>query len=271
MGGEPTLHPRFVDMVDELARRGRRTVVFSNAAARLEEAVVRRTVAAGVRWVVNCNPPESYCGDQLSVLRRHLELLGEAACITFNLTDGETPYGHVLEYIERFGLARSVKVGVALPTLEHRNEYVGWDALPAIARQLMRLHGELRARDIGLEFECGVPYCLFDEDQRAQLGDTLISHCGSRLDITPGGDVINCLPLCAAAAVPFGRFRDYGEARDWFQRMQAPYRQAGSEARCLLCTHRLAGHCSACLAHGMAGYNRIALPPLPAEPASFLK
>jgi len=263
MGGEPTLHPQFGDMVEELARRGRDIAVFSNAAAPLDEAVVRRAVELGVRWIVNCNQPDTYRKDQLELLHRHLAVLGRAATITFNLTNGETPYQYVLDYIEEHGLNRAIKLGVALPTAGHSNEFVKWEGLPAIAEQILKLRREACGREITIQFECGVPYCLFSEEQHAELRDINISHCGSRLDITPAGEVINCLPLCRIAAVPFRRFQHYEEARKWFHRMQTPYRQAGGAARCLACDYRLQGLCSACLAHGLGEYNRIILPSLP--------
>jgi len=265
MGGEPTLHPAFGDMVDELVRRGRKIVVFSNVAAPLDEALIRRTADLGVRWIINCNSPDTYQDHQLALLHRHLALLGGAACITFNLTDGQTPFQYVLDYIEQYGLHRAIKVGVALPTLEHRNVHAGWDTLPAIAEQILKLLREARRREIRMEFECGVPYCLFSEEQHAELRDIHLSHCASRLDITPAGEVINCLPLCRVASFSFQRFRNYRQAREWFQRMQAPYRQVGIASRCLFCAYRLEGRCSACLAQGLGDYNRIALPPIPDE------
>jgi hypothetical protein len=192
-------------------------------------------------------------------------LLGSAATITFNLTDARTPYGYVFDYIERFGLNRQIKLGVALPTLEHRNVHAQWGEMPAIAEHIMTLFREGRQRQITVGFECGVPYCLFNEAQHAELGNVCVSHCGSRLDITPAGMVINCLPLSRVAAVPFRDFDNYRIAREWFQRQQSPYRQVGSTARCLFCAHRLEGLCSACLAFGMGDYARIPLPPLPAS------
>jgi hypothetical protein len=263
MGGEPTLHPSFGEMVEELARRGRKIVVFSNVAAPLDEALLRRAVELGARWIINCNAPDTYRDQQLELLQRHLAVLGRAACITFNLTDGQTPFQYVLDYIEQYGLRRAIKLGVALPTLEHRNVHARWDTLPAIAQQILKLLREARRREITIEFECGVPYCLFSAEQHAEFRDIQISHCGSRLDITPAGEVINCLPLYRVAAVPFHQFQSYRQAREWFQRMQAPYRQVGSASRCLFCEDRLQGRCSACLAEGLGEYSRIALPPLP--------
>lgn len=263
MGGEPTLHPAFGEMLEELAGRRRKTVVFSNAATPLDERVFRRSTELGVTWIVNCNPPATYEQNQLQRLHRHLEWLGRAATITFNLTNGNTPYQYVFDYIERYGLSRQMKLGVALPTLWHRNVHAEWNELPAIARHVMELFREARQRQIALEFECGVPYCLFNDAQHNELGAVRVSHCGSRLDITPAGEVINCLPLSRVAAVPFRRFENYRFAREWFQRLQSPYRDVGSMSRCLLCEHRLKGRCSACLAFGLGEYNRISLPPLP--------
>ena len=263
MGGEPTLSPFFGEMVEELAQRKRRTVVFSNAAASLDEAMLRRTVKQGTLWIVNCNDPSTYRGDQLSQLYRNLAVLGPAATITLNITGPQDRFDYVLEYIERYELVREIKLGVALPTMEHRNVFASWDDRPRTGAHIMTIYREAKARGIGLEFECGVPYCLFDEAQHRELDSITVSHCGSRLDITPDGRVINCLPLCKVAAVPFRHFADYGKAREWFARMLNPYRQTGSMAQCLTCEHRLRQHCFACLAFGIAEYDHLVLPPLP--------
>jgi sulfatase maturation enzyme AslB (radical SAM superfamily) len=263
MGGEPTLHPAFGNMLEELAKKKRKIMIFSNASAPLSEAVFRRSAELGAAWIVNCNPPEVYRENQLEQLHQHLSWLGQAATVTLNIASERTPYRHVFDYIERFGLTRQIKLGIALPTIIHVNEHAQWEKLPAIAAHVMQLFHEAQQRQIGLEFECGVPYCLFNEAQKAELGNIHLSHCGSRLDITPTGDVINCLPLSGVVAVPFRKFEHYGLAREWFQRMQSPYRQVGCDSRCMSCAHRLDGCCSACLAYGMGEYNRIILPPLP--------
>jgi sulfatase maturation enzyme AslB (radical SAM superfamily) len=265
MGGEPTLHPAFGDMVEELVRRGWKTAVFSNAATPLDDVLVRRTADLGVSWIVNCNPPTTYRDNQLELLCRHLGLLRQAATITFNFTDGQTPYQYVFDYIEHYSLKHAIKLGVALPTLEHRNVCAEWDNLPSIGRHILELLREARRRQITVEFECAVPYCLFSEEQHGELRNIHVSHCGSRLDITPTGEVINCLPLFRIASVPFDRFQNYRQAREWFQCMLAPYRQAGSTSRCLFCQYRLEGRCSACLAYGLGEYSRIPLPPLPTQ------
>jgi len=263
MGGEPTLHPQFGAMARELIRRGRKLRVFSNAAAPLDERDLRDSSGPEAIWVVNVNEPETYRGAQLATLEKHLRLLGPAGSITFNMTGPGTKFDHVLDYIERFGLSRAIKIGVALPTLGHRNVHAKREEFGAIAARILELARRAGAGNISLEFECGVPYCLFTAEQHWMLGGLHVSHCGSRLDITPVGKVINCLPLCKVIAVPYQAFADYGQARNWFRKALMPYASLGCTPDCPECADLIAGRCRACLAYSLGELNRVCLPPLP--------
>ncbi len=263
MGGEPTLNPLFFDMIDELDRRNRRIVIFSNAATRMDPHSLREAVGKGIRWVVNCNHPSEYQGNQLENLQANLAIMGKSASVTFNVTGGAFDYSYVFDYIKTYGLDPRIKVGVALPTLQHHNVFAQWNEFPAIAEQILELYRAVTAIGGTIDFECGVPYCLFSAEQHQKLKDVRVSHCNSRLDITPWGEVINCLPLSKMAAVQYDRFDDYGEARKWFANMLMPYRQVGSTSDCLMCESRLDQNCIACHAYGIAEFNRLPLPSLP--------
>lgn len=263
MGGEPTLNPLFGEMIEELARRGRATAVFSNLAAPIEKTVLHRAVRLGVSWIVNANPPETYRDGQLERLHQHLAIVGATGVLTFNITGPGTRWDYVLDDVKRFGLEPRVKIGITLPTLDHRNAHVRRREHRGVARCVMALYAAAKDKGIALEFECGVPLCLFSARQRGQLAGIRISHCGSRLDITPAGLVINCLPLCNVAAVPYAVFEHYGVALDWFRRALLPYRALGNDEACIGCRDLADGHCAPCLANALWEANRIALPPLP--------
>ena len=263
MGGEPTLNPRFFDMLAELERCGRDVLIFSNAATKIDAERLKGAIRKGVIWVVNCNHPSQYKGRQLEFLKANLAILGGNACVTFNVTGGQFDYGYVFEYIRSYGLDKRIKVGVALPTLQRNNVFAQWNEFSAIAERIMEFHEAVIAMGGAIDFECGVPYCLFTAEQHRKLGKVRVSHCNSRLDITPWGDVINCLPLSRVTSVPYHRFSDYGRARDWFEKLLLPYRQVGSTADCLTCESHLDQHCRACHAYGIAEFNRLPVPPLP--------
>jgi len=263
MGGEPTLSPLFNDMIGELIRRKRRIVVFSNLCVPMDTTVLADSSRLGIRWTINVNDPSSYRGRQIQTLQEHLALLGSAAVVTLNITSPSTEFDHVLSYIEDFGLARCLKVGVTLPTLDHVNAYVKREDYPGIAVRIMALNDAAGNKGIEVEFECGVPYCLFTAEQHKRFGGLRVSHCGSRLDITPTGNVINCLPLCRVVAIPYSDFADYRQAREWFRRALMPYASFGGTSACPTCEHLVQGRCMACLAHAMWNLDHIALPPLP--------
>jgi hypothetical protein len=263
MGGEPTLNPLFFDMLDELVRRKRDVLIFSNAATRIDPHRLQEAVRKGIRWVVNCNHPSEYKGNQLDFLKANLTILGKNACVTFNVTGGQFDYGYVFDYIKTYGMDPRIKVGVALPTLQRHNVFAQWHEFPAIAERIMELHEAVTAIGCSIDFECGVPYCLFSAEQHRKLDKVRVSHCNSRLDITPWGEVINCLPLSKMTTVQYDHFSDYGQARNWFEKLLTPYRQVGSTADCLTCESHLNQDCRACHAYGIAEFNRVPLPPLP--------
>lgn len=263
MGGEPTIHPRFADMQREVHRRGWPCTVFSNGSVPLRREVLEESLAFDVRWVVTVNAPETYRPGDFEQLRHNLDVLRRRVVVTLNLTSGATPYEHVLELIQAHDLERQIKIGIALPTLARKNAYVWRPQFEAVAARLIEILGAARAQGVQLEFECGVPYCLFTPEQVAALDGMTVSMCGARLDITPAGDVINCLPLSRVGVHHFTRFSDYGEASRWYRQALRPYRSLGADPECLGCAHLEQGRCHVCLAYGMGQLNRIALPPLP--------
>ncbi|MFB0564754.1 MAG: radical SAM protein [Candidatus Aminicenantaceae bacterium] len=263
MGGEPSLSPLFGDMIGELAPRKRDIVIFSNAAAPVEGKTLKDSVRLGARWIVNCNPPSTYPENQLKNLHNHLSILGEAACLSFNIVSPSTEFDYLFDYIEEFKLNPIIKIGVALPTLGHKNVYAKQDDFPRIAARIMELYERAQRSGVNIQFECGVPYCLFTPVQHERLEDIMVSHCHSRLDITPIGNVINCLPLCSVAAIPYSCFSSYSQAQEWFHKAFFPYSSLGITSKCLKCEDLAEGRCQACLAHILGNLNRIVLPPLP--------
>lgn len=263
MGGEPTLHPDFLQMIEAVNNRGRRLVVFSNLTAPLEERILQLARLPDCLWVVNINEPLSYAQEHYTRLLDNLERLGDSALLCYNVYRLNQSYDHLFEMYRRFGLRMELKVGVALPVALGNNAHIASKKTPELAEYLVQLVGN--ARDLGLrvEFECGVSPCLFNSEQRERLGDLKISHCGSRLDITPNGTVVNCLPLSELFEIPHECFTSYAEALEWFKRARDPYMNIGPSPDCLDCDLRRQAACSACLAHVVKDFDRLALPPLP--------
>lgn len=195
----------------------------------------------------------------------NLERVGAAGALCYNFSSSDYDFGYILTYLDQFPLARELKIGVACPTVSHDNCHVQDADYAAVAEGVVALVTAAHARGVAVEFECGVPLCLFNDTQRKALAGIHISHCGSRLDITPDGRVVNCLPLSEILAVPFERFPTYGDALSWYRESLAKYHRLGAKNACLTCSPELRPHCFACLAGTIASMNRISFAPLPGE------
>ena len=260
MGGEPTLHPQIGDIIGEVLARGKQLVIFSNAATPIDQSIYATSMEKGISWVVNANEPETYQGNQLETLNRNLSLLKHAAHLTINICGKETQYEYIFDLIEKNDLKRHIKIGVSLPTMDKNNVYVTFDNFEEVSQHVVELTCKAQENGISVEFECGVPFCLFTSEQKKHFTDVNISHCGSRLDITPWGNIINCLPLANFATVHYTQFANYKLARDWFRDATIPYRTIGVEDQCFGCANIENGNCGVCLANGMDKYNRLRLP-----------
>lgn len=258
MGGEPTLHPRLLDMAKEIVGRGWDAVIFSNGAKYLSPECLDALIDLGVNFVVNVNHPEYYVSKKaIKVLNGHLARLGSSACLTINVFPEKDNYDFVWQYFDQHNLLPRLKVGVALPTISKQNQFMTKDIFSKAGAVVMEILDEAQSRGIEMFFECGVPLCVFDQAQQERLRDTNISHCGSRLDITPDGRVINCLPLSQMASPSFREFASWDQARTWYSGNLDKYRPLGVFDACMECEHRLDGRCFACLAFGMDSFSKV--------------
>jgi hypothetical protein len=238
MGGEPTLNPDFEWFVSRLLERDYRIKVFSNLATEQAEGYADKLADLPVRWVVNVNSPSSWSGTAEGRIRRALRRLGRKAVLTFNVApDGEDEHW-AIDLVREYGLGREIKVGFVLPTVTGSNCSLTDGQYPVVAGKVVRLAREAEAEGIRLDYECGVPVCTFTEEQLGVLWDTgsvFGSGCCSRLDITPDGGCIYCLPLATKAVVPYTGFETYRHAREWFERKWEPYRRLGNTRHCHTC------------------------------------
>ncbi|MDR2057674.1 MAG: PqqD family protein [Dysgonamonadaceae bacterium] len=80
-------------------------------------------------------------------------------------------------------------------------------------------------------------------------GSTFASGCCLRLDITPYGELIYCLPLATQQAVHFSKFANYSEAKNGFEKKLQPYRRLGRIENCYKCNLMRPDSCNGgCLA-----------------------
>ena len=209
------------------------------------------------------NDPAHWNSVQRKNITAALEVLKERASLTFNIMPDEDDNMWALEYTQRYHLNNNIKVGFLLPTYNQTNQALEDDQYTVVAAKVTRLAQEAAKVDVHLDYECGIPTCAFTDEQLGILwrcGSKLQSGCQSRLDITPDGEVIYCLPLATLGSKHFSQFDSYNEACIWFEMRFAPYRMLGRRIECATCNLHNSLSCNAgCLAKNLIDCKNIKL------------
>lgn len=252
MGGEPTLNPEFEWIVEHLLARDFRMTVFSNLATKQASEYAEKMNILPINWVVNINPPETWNETQKERITKTLKTLGHRASITFNIMPDAENNDWVINLIKEFDLNKGIKVGFVLPTATGSNYYLNDDEYNIVAQKVVELAKKCEKYDIKIEYECGIPTCIFTAEQLGILWDTgsrLESGCCSRLDITPDGKCIYCLPLATKEALHFSQFETYIDAKNHFEKKWDPLRRLGRTENCFKCNLKQPRGCNGgCLA-----------------------
>ena len=263
MGGEPTLNPDMEWMIARLLEEDMNITIFSNLATRSACEIAGKIADLPVNWVVNVNDPAHWDDEQRKNITQALDILKSRACLTFNVMPDEDDNMWALEYTKRFHLNNNIKVGFLLPTYNQTNVSLDDKQYSIVAAKVVRLAQEAAKADVHLDYECGIPTCAFTDEQLGILwrcGSKLQSGCQSRLDITPDGEVIYCLPLATLGKKHYSQFENYNEACIWFEQRFAPYRMLGRRIECATCNLHNSLSCNAsCLAKNLINCKNIKL------------
>lgn len=261
MGGEPTLHPDIEWMVDYLLEHEFHITIFSNMATDQAVSLADKFSILPIHWVANVNNPAKWTEKQRENITRALKAAGDKVSLTFNIMPEEPNELWALDLIRDYNLSHSIKVGFVLPTLTSSNMALKENEYGVVAQRVIDLVKAGEPMDITIEYECGVPYCTFTDEQHGYLWrhkSNVSSGCQSRLDITPDGEVIYCLPLATAHRRHFSSFDNYPECREWYEKQYRPYRMLGAKIECAECMLNNPIKCNGgCLAKNMIGANNV--------------
>jgi len=264
LGGEPTLHPDFVDFVSYLVARDFHVTVFTSGImsdARLKQAQKRLLPAAEqkVGFVVNVNHPDICPDNEQERLDAFLSAFGPLCSPGFNIYQPKFEMRFTVDYINRYGMKRHIRIGLTHPIPGEKNAYVKREEMPSMIACFME-HTPLFERfSISPGFDCGFPLCLFTDEQMGKLfrimGGQIKFGCGPAVDIGPDMSVWACFPLSQHYKKSLFEFNSFHEVRYYYLDIHNSIRAeaGGIFAACDECRYRKSGLCSGgCLAHIVA-------------------
>lgn len=263
LGGEPTLHPQFVDFTLYLLARGFRVSVFTSgilSKSALDNAAgaLDRFSHEQLQFVCNINDPEQTGTPEAETdaLHRFLSVFGPQTAVSFNIYRVDFQMDYVISCVNRYGMNRNLRLGLAHPIPESRNQFVSPEALSDVFRRLAEYMPLFDRHRIRIGFDCGFPLCKVDDALLAPLfrssDNGIRFKCGSAIDIGPDLSLWSCFPLGAFHKRSLLEFNSMREILDFYLKRNQAIRSeiAGIYEACEACRFREEDRCSGgCLAH----------------------
>ncbi len=262
LGGEPTIHPHFIDYVLYLLHRSFHVTVFTSGVisprllAEMEKHL-SKVHSERLSFVCNLNHPDISPADELNKTKKFLTAFAPFITPGFNIYRPDFDLTFIFDYIQQYGLRRHVRLGLTHPIQPAaENAYLHLADMRKMASRLMEFSDSFLKLQTTPGFDCGFPVCIFTDEQIGVLykaGKGRLSfRCGPAIDIGPDMTVWPCFPLHEFEKKSVFDFSTVGEIGKYYSDLMAKTRAGGRSGifeECNDCEH-LQGLCSAgCLAY----------------------
>lgn len=249
IGGEPTLHPEFLELIDYVIGKVKTILLFTNGI--IEEDISRKLgniEDEEFSVLLNLNDKSSYPSRQLELIEYTLKCLGEKVSLGYNIHTTEFDLNFHLEMIMKYGLSKELRVGLASPIAGNGvKDFFKPSDDTRVAKALIKNAEMLEQNDVLLTLDCGFYMCMFTSEQLGILTEKTAgfkSICNPILDIDLDLNVHRCFPVTGVATKKLLDFKDTeGVRKDFLKRFEA-LKILGNEGRCLTCKYLKRKQCS---------------------------
>ncbi len=253
LGGEPSVHPQFIELLKDAWAEGLITKIFTNGL--WKKKVIEQFMACTEKEkekahiIVNINEPDITSDKERLGQERLLSSIGKHCGLSFNIYhEGFSPL-FLTDVIDLFKCRRHIRLGIAVPLANLNSQYVEIDHYSKVAQTIMALAQRCDERDITLGFDCGFILCMFTAEEIGKLwlyGAKFKSSCGSPIDIGTDLSVWPCFPLSTfAKGFRLQDFENMESLVTSFNNQFGRLYNAGALDKCVDCKYRRRKQCSA--------------------------
>ena len=261
LGGEPSMHPEFTEIVQEAVERDFHVHIFTNGIMSKKKA----DFLAGIpkerlSVLANISPQAADTERQIAMRSYALEAMGNRVALGITITEPEFEFKFLIDHINRYKLEKSIRVGIAQPIVGQDNEFLAPEDYPKVGAGVVKMAEACIERDIVIGFDCGMTLCMFTEEQLGKIATCTSgfkSVCDPIIDIGPNMDVWSCFPLSDVLNSHLDKFENRGDIVAFYNKLLRPYRSLGCMPACLRCDFKRRRQCfGGCLAHGLRALNK---------------
>lgn len=247
LGGEPTLHSRFKEIVYKSTSLGYRVKIFTNGTtARLRE-ISAFIPDQSINIILNLNEIGSYRPDELDQIEKNCYAFRKQLSLSFNIYSPDFTWNHIKEIILKHSIKPSVRIGITQPIKGASNLFLLEKDMRVTCRRLVDLAEDLAVSGINIGFDCGFRLCLFTPSERsilAECGTEFLFVCSPILDIGPDLMVWRCFPFSGEACVKLTDYDSLISIQNHFDKQWETIQSKGNTYNCASCSHRMNGVCN---------------------------
>jgi organic radical activating enzyme len=278
IGGEPTLHPQFADLIRMARREAKHIVVFTHGLIRESALACLQAVPADQCTVlVNTSAAAHPGGPSARESARRkavIQRLGQRALLGYTLDAMDNDLAFLLPLIESSGAQRKIRLGLAQPIAGGQNVYLHPKQYPAVGQKIIRFAEDAGRAGIQLELDCGFVRCMFSEEGLEvlhALNTPVEWRCNPILDLGLDHTVLHCFSTGNRLHCSFDNQSTASDFRQILADAASPYRVAGIYRECSICRFKRSGDCTGgCLAAALMRFQHGPSPDL-TIPAAILE
>lgn len=226
IGGEPTLHPAFIEFLEiiKLRQKNDSVLIFSNGLFNktVSEGLLSTSKVKRISFLINYNHPSILGEARNELLLNNIKRLHSNnidITLGINFYKPNQDYQYIIEKSKEFNL-KSVRWALVVPNNINRNNFNITSYFKENKEQLIRFFESCSQSNIKPNVDCNnIPLCLFDDDEFRKivhLGLNSISACYPVIDILPDLTVIRCFALSGFKNAKLTDFKTKSEINEYF-------------------------------------------------------
>ena len=255
LGGEPTLHPLFTEILHLAQQENKPIIIFSNGLipdSALEEIIDASSTASIIALInINVYFQNSSSSKVSGRIEQVLARLGGNCQLGYTVHTHQLPAMEIYELINQYGLIKSLRLGLAQP-IGRNNQYLHPRSYPLIGEKIIDAARNAMHNTIKIELDCGFVRCMFPGNSRAIFSEANASpafHCNPIIDLDVDGSALACFPLSQELRLPVALDHPGEEIINFFNSRLQDLRRLGIYTECSQCAYLAAQKCSGgCLA-----------------------
>jgi MoaA/NifB/PqqE/SkfB family radical SAM enzyme len=262
MGGEPTLHPRFPDIVKLVLDEGMRIDLLTNGTWRAEyNEFFARISPNRLLVLLNIDHPENYPSKLWARIEDNLKALAgrKGISLSFNIFEKEPKHDYIFDLTTAYDIRR-IRLSFSLPVVGADNTHLDIHEYDAMAAFIMEFVRQAEDKGVGVQLDNAVPLCMFTYEQAGELilkgvlDLTRNARCKPIVDVGPDLTVWCCFCLSTLCNRELDEFETLGEIQDYYAEIFRPYQsEVFALDKCYDCPYRTLWQCQGgCTAFSVA-------------------